>query len=132
MARNWLATATVVLIFVAVIAVVAAPFWYYESFALWPGQTVPSHLHWCGRDFSKDGGGPASLTQAQLKSGGRDSQPWLRVGTLEFVLVSSPGVSGSPWSAATRHRLNLCACAVELYVKSGPDQYVGYTLAGSP
>jgi hypothetical protein len=118
--------------FLSAVALVGATGWYCESFALWPGQAIPSHLHWCGRDFSKNGGGPVSLTQAQLKSGGRDSQPWQQVGALDFVRFSSPGVYGSPWSATTQHKLDLYACAVELYVKTGADEYVGYTLSGSP
>ena len=61
-----------------------------------------------------------------------EPEPWHQVGTLDFVLFSSPAVYSNPWSIETQHKFNLFACTTVLYVKTGSDAFVGYELQGGP
>jgi hypothetical protein len=136
MVQTWRGFAIACLVVLIPVALVGAAGWYYESFALWPGQALPSHIHWCGRDFAKDPGPSVPLTKARptiprSRANEPVTEPWQRVGTLDFVLFSSPAVFATPWSAETQRKFDLFACTAELYVKTGPNSFVGYGLEGS-
>ncbi len=136
MVRTWRGSAIASLVVLIPVALVGAAGWYYESFALWPGQTLPSHLRWCGRDFAKDPDPPVPLAKARPtiprpRANEPVLEPWHQVGTLDFVLFGSPPVFATPWSTETQRKFDLRACTTELYVKTRPDSFVGYGLEGS-
>ena len=103
-----------------------AAVWFRAAYHFWPG-TVPTVVHWCGRDYEAEGG-PQSLAQItkaeaprQISSFG--SYPPVYGLSRPLLAPAAPGVRpahpGEP-------------CAMAVFLRTGPGQYRWYTPEGGP
>ena len=96
---------------------------------MWPGQEASTRIHWCGRDYESFGDPPQ--TQQQISS---QEHFLIRVVGQYPPLARSPQelfaavVIGAPRTSVSPPPV----CAMVVYLRTGPDQYHGYTLEGGP
>jgi hypothetical protein len=115
----------------ALIAVAACGFagWYRLTYNVWPGQGASARVHWCGRDYESFGGAPLTwprvTSQAAVPVRAVGQYPPLGWSRQELFAAAAPG-SQRP---SGRHP---AACAVLVYLRTGPDQYRAYSLEGGP
>lgn len=116
---------------VALVVVAAGIFalWYRGTYNVWPGQSASTRIHWCGRDYETSGGPPQTLRQissiddfllrpvGQYPPLGRSHQELFAA-----VVIGAKRATVSPPPV----------CAMVVYLRTGPDQYRGYTLEGGP
>jgi len=110
---------------VAIIVIAAAVIvvWYRGTYHVWPGQGAGSRVHWCGRDYENDEGPGSAETLKQAKAG--SSLPLRAAGDYpplgpqrELLAVSMAGQAA--------------ACPTVIFLKTGPDSYLPYSLLGGP
>ena len=121
-----------------VVAVLAGPLLigvasaaYQHAYAMWPWQSTPSWIHWCGRDYELQRG-TQSLSEAETRAIPPWSEPWQHLGDVGLAPVTSSSFYGRPWSPETRAQRHLGACATSVYLQSSANQYAEYDLSGSP
>jgi hypothetical protein len=117
------------LVAVVIVAAGCFTFWYRATYGVLPGQGDPARVHWCGRDY-QDGGGPA-LTWRQVLAG----QPSRVHAVGRYPPLGWPGQE--LFAAATRPAPRSTAgpplaCAVVVYLRTGPGNYRAYSLEGGP
>jgi hypothetical protein len=113
---------------VALMVVAAGIFalWYRQTYNVWPGQQASSRVHWCGRDYQKDGGAPQTWHQITAQ----ERTPVHAVGQYpplgwwgqQLFAVSLP---------VAQHGLGK-TCAMVVYLRTGPNRYRAYSLEGGP
>ena len=99
--------------------------WYRATYHMWPGLSVPTEVHWCGRDYA--GGLAAPQTWAQLTAQApvtvRAVGYYPPLGPGRLLLADTGGGTGRPAGQV---------CAMAVYVRTGPGHYQPYTLEGGP
>lgn len=104
--------------------------WNAVAYRLLPGPATIGGLHWCGRDYvAPDGARPGTLAQIQATSpypiewvGGYPPLPFAGGQLYAAVTPDSKRNSVSP----------PLPCSMALYLRTGQNQYVAYTLSGGP
>ena len=118
MARRAAAALAVVLL-----AAVLVTIWYRGTYHIWPGQAAGSRVHWCGRDYENDQGPASAETLRQAKAGStlslRDAGGYPPLGPRQQLLAVS--MAGQP-----------AACPTVVFLKTGQDSYLPYSLLGGP
>jgi hypothetical protein len=111
----------------ALTVVAAAGFagWYRQTYNVWPGQGASGRVHWCGRDY-QTGGLPRSWQQITSQ----ERFPIHAVGQYPPL-----GWSRQDLFAPESKRLPVSpplACAMVVYLRTGPNEYQAYGLLGGP
>lgn len=119
---HWRSTAGTGAVCLLLIAALAA-IWYRATYHVFPG-TMPTVVHWCGRDY-ETGGGSWGWAQVAAEEAPR---------RVRVVGSYPPFFGGRPLLAAPG---DLPAgpgepCAMIVYVRTGPGRYQPYTLEGGP
>lgn len=104
--------------------------WNAVAYRLLPGPATIGGLHWCGRDYvDPDGARPRTLAQIQATApypiqwvGGYPPLPFVGGQLYAAVTPSAQRNSVSP----------PIPCSMALYLRTGQNQYVSYTLSGGP
>ena len=118
--RHTAGTGAVCLLLIAALAAL----WYRATYHAWPG-TMPSVVHWCGRDYEAvhETWTWAQITreEAPRKVRAVGSYPSLFPGgrTLVAAPFAGPVKPGEP-------------CAMIVYIRTSPDRYGVYSLEGGP
>ena len=126
--RRALGWAALLLAAVAVMAGGGWAAWYRSAYHVWPGQSVPPRIHWCGRDYDRAPGSGVSAGTAREELGGR-LQP-----VMSIPPIDSHEVFASPAAAAKQggqRAGTLPGCATLIYLRTGADSYLAYELSGS-
>ncbi len=122
---RWRNTAGIAAICLAGTVFLAA-LWFGATYHFIPG-TVPTVVHWCGRDYEAEGG---LQSWAQITAAQRPRQIRV-VGSYPPIFgFSSPLLA--PAAPGARPPGPGEPCAVAVYVQTGPGQYQGYSLEGGP
>jgi hypothetical protein len=104
-------------------------FWYRATYNVMPGQGASTRVHWCGRDYESDGSSPQTWRQISAQ----ERSPIHAVGHYPPL-----GLSGQELFAATTpeaQRLSVSPplpCAMGVYLRTGPGEYLAYGLEGGP
>ncbi len=110
--RWWLAVAVPVLVLVLAAATWAV--WYRGTYHLWPGESVPPRIGWCGRDYDR-ATGPAVPHAEVERLIGRRTEVVARVpphGPQHDLVAAADG------------------CAALVFLRLGPSRYLVYELQG--
>jgi hypothetical protein len=108
---------------VVLVVVGAALFtvWYRTAYNVWPGRSASGRVHWCGRDHEYQGP-PVSRQRASSQAGvplrAEGSYPPLAWTRDELFAATYPA--------------NQQACALLVFLSTGPDTYAPYSLEGGP
>ena len=106
------------------VIVAGAAIWYRATYHDLPGM-MPSVVHWCGRDY-QTGGEPenwAQVTAAEKPRQVRAVGSYPPFFGFSWPLLAAPGdLPVGPGGA----------CAVIVYLRTGPGRYQPYTLEGGP
>lgn len=103
------------------IAVGSLAAWYRATYHTWPGM-VPPAVHWCGRDYQID----STETWAQITA--PETRPVRVVGSYPPLLLGRPLLAARfPGQVQPGE-----ACAMVVYLRTGPGQYQAYSLEGGP
>jgi hypothetical protein len=100
--------------------------WFRAAYHFWPG-TVPTVVHWCGRDYEAEGSAQslAQITKAeaprQLNSFG--TYPPIAGLSRPLLAPAAPGAHPAQPGGA---------CTTAVFLRTGPGQYQWYTLEGGP
>ncbi|WP_217915799.1 hypothetical protein [Miltoncostaea marina] len=120
--RRWGAVTAAALIVVAAVWAV----WYRDTYHLWPGQSVPPRVHWCGRDYDRSSSPPVAYAEAR-RTLGAPLRHVMRVPPAgrrhDVVAAIGPG-------AAERRERGGVACASLIALRLGPSRYLFYELQG--
>lgn len=105
-------------------AVCAVGLWYRFHYGLWPGAQYPTTLHYCGRSYTEHGRTPHPASAA--------TPP---VTTLFHVYDYEPPFANSyaVYSHEPKgvHVGDTPTCTVALYLETGRNRFIPYTLEGS-
>ena len=116
-ARRAVAALAVVLL-AAVVAI-----WYRGTYHVWPGEAAGSRVHWCGRDYENDQRPASAETLRQVKAVStlplRVAGDYPPLGPRQQLLTVS--MAGQP-----------AVCPTGVFLKTGPDSYLPYSLLGGP
>ncbi|HEY3882666.1 MAG TPA: hypothetical protein VGM12_29120 [Trebonia sp.] len=108
---------------VLLLAAVLVTIWYRGTYHIWPGQAAGSRVHWCGRDYENDRGPASAETLWQAKAGStlslRVAGGYPPLGPRQQLLAVS--MAGQP-----------AACPTVVFLKTGQDSYLPYSLLGGP
>jgi hypothetical protein len=96
--------------------------WYRATYNVFPGQSAGTRVHWCNRDY--DNYAPA-LSLRQVESGA--SWPVRVVGNYPPLALHREQLLAEVYPGPHTY-----SCAVAVYLRTGPDRYVGYELSGGP
>ena len=113
---------------VMIVTALGLAVWYRATFNVWPGQSVSSRVHWCGRDYDDYGDPPQTLRQI---SAGQPN-PVRPVGQYPPLAFSSQELYAAMVPEAERQAAGLDSCATVVYLRTGPDAYQAYGLLGGP
>jgi hypothetical protein len=105
-----------------VVAAGIATLWYRAHYNIWPGQAATARVHWCGRNYQKDGP-PESWHQVTAGA----SYPVRSVGKYPPL-----GLTRQELFAPAVPHAQLASCATVVDLSTGPGQYQPYTLLGGP
>ena len=115
-ARFWIRAGSSVL----ALAIVFAG-WYRWVYNVWPGQGASARVHWCGRDYQS--GGPV--------------QSWRQISSKVPLPIRAVGLY--PPLGWSRQELfapvsapSSAFCVTVVYLRTGPDEYLAYSLYGRP
>ncbi|MGO9217537.1 MAG: hypothetical protein ACLP5E_07175 [Streptosporangiaceae bacterium] len=104
-------------------------FWYRATYNVLPGQGASTRLHWCGRDYQSSDGSPQTWRQisAQQRAPIRalGHYPPLGVPGQELFAPAAPGAQRFSVSPPL-------PCAMVVYLRTGPGEYLTYVLEGGP
>lgn len=111
---------------VAVLAAGAFVFWYRATYNVLPGQGASTRVHWCGRDYEWTG---STVTWGQASA-----QEHIDVeGPIVLVGHYPPlGRQAALYAVPVRPLDDGAPCAMDIYLKAGPDRYRSYDLEGGP
>ena len=117
----------------AVIAVIVAgggfTFWYRATYNVLPGQGASTRVHWCGRDYQSSDGSPQTWRQIS----GQRRAPIRALG--HYPPLGLPGqelfASATPGALRFSSRPPL-PCAMVVYLRTRPGEYLTYVLEGGP
>ena len=110
-------------------AAAGSTFWYRATYNVMPGQGASTRVHWCGRDYGSSGSRPQ--TWRQISAGQRPPvravghYPPLGLPAQELFAAVTPGAQ----RPSVRPPL---VCAMVVYLRTGPDRYIPYSLEGGP
>lgn len=112
---------------VVVLAATGWAVWYRGAYHLWPGQSIPPRIHWCGRDYDR-GSGPA-VSHAEVV---RLIGPRLRA----VAQLPPAGPRHDLVAATTEQEVrgldpDAPGCATLTFLRLGPSRYLVYELQGS-
>jgi hypothetical protein len=101
--------------------------WYRSTYHAWPGEGVPSRIHWCGRDYQR-GPDPAISGAAASKALGGPLQPVMSVPPIDSheLYASRSAAAQQPAQRAGRSS----GCATLVVLRTGADAYLVYELQG--
>jgi hypothetical protein len=108
--------------------VVVAAIWYRQTYSVWPGQAASARVHWCGRNYENAGGPPK--TWQQISSPARS--PIRPVGRYPPLGWSRQELFAAVPPAQRASVSPPPPCAPIVYLRTGPNNYRPYRLAGGP
>ncbi|MFN8121302.1 MAG: hypothetical protein U0237_02625 [Thermoleophilia bacterium] len=114
---------------VVVAALVAASGWavsYRATYHLWPGESIPPRIHWCGRDYDRGPGEPETLRQIRKFT---RAEPVV-VG--HVPPIRSHDLLAETTEQAVRQRdPSASGCTTLVFLRLSADRYLVYELSGS-
>ena len=114
---------------VLIVAVIFVTGWNAAEYDVLPWQAAPGRIHWCGRDYENTTG--VRHTLAQIKA--MDPQPIQNVGYHVPLSMFGSQLYASITPESRRHAVNPpLPCSMAVYLRTGRDEYVAYTLEGGP
>ena len=116
--RNAAGTSAVALLVVAA----GLTLWYRATYHTWPGGGIPAAVHWCGRDYQ------IGSTQTWAQVTAAQARPVREVGSYPPLFLGHP-LLAAPFPGSVKPG---DACAVLVYLRTGPGRYQAYTLEGGP
>jgi hypothetical protein len=101
--------------------------WYRSAYHVWPGEGIPSRIHWCGRDYER-GPGPAMSGAAARKALGGPLEPVMSVPPIDSheLYATRDDAAQQPAQRAGRSP----GCATLVVLRTGDDAYLVYELQG--
>ncbi len=104
-------------------------FWYRTTYNVMPGQSASARVHWCGRDYGSSGSSPRTWReisgQQRLPLRTVGHYPPLGLGGQELFAAVTPGAQRSSASPPL-------PCAMIVYLRTGSNAYVAYSIEGGP
>jgi hypothetical protein len=118
--------ATSVLALVVVVAGGVA-LWYRQTYNVWPGQGASTRVRWCGRDYENSSGTPRTWRQISAQA----PFPIQPVGQYPPLFGQELYAALTP--AAQRDVVSPpLPCTMAVYLRTGADRYLAYSLEGGP
>jgi hypothetical protein len=119
-----------------VVALVIGPVGVYWRchYGIWPGARYPSAVHYCNRTYTRDSDAGSRSAAQVLAHDYRPAQfsdaPLLEVSEFDAPLAHSyPLFRNTPANVRVGDSMT---CTMNVYLRTGPDRYLTYALAGSP
>ena len=100
--------------------------WYRSTYHLWPGESIPPRIHWCGRDYDRGSGPAVPIGEAGQALGGTPR-----------IVARVPPLRPHDVLAATtevevrRQDPSATGCATVIALRLAPGRFLLYALQGS-
>jgi hypothetical protein len=100
--------------------------WYRSTYHLWPGESIPPRIHWCGRDYDHGIGPAVSIAEVRQAIGGPPR-----------IVMRVPPLRPHDVLAATTEREvrrqdpAATGCATVIALRLSPGRFLLYELQGS-
>lgn len=107
----------------AVVVAVGFTLWYRTTYNVWPGRGASGRVHWCGRNYQM-AGPPVTLQQAQAQT---RFPPLSAEGTYPPLALSPAALLAATYPAGQGPGT---ICATLVFLRTGPDSYLPYSLEG--
>ena len=126
--RSW-GGLTYVAVTALIVAAGAFTFWYRATYNVILGQGASGRVHWCGRDYQSEGWSPQTWRQIsahqRLPVRAVGHYPPLGLPGQELLAAVTPQARRSSASPPP-------PCAMVVYLRTGPGEYLPFGLEGGP
>ena len=115
------------------LALGAVTVWWRFHYGIWPGARYPSAVHYCGRTYDRDHGASQSARASlarEISASDYDTGSTM----YPAFRFDAPFAESYPVFASHPRDVHVGdtpTCATKVYLRSGPDQYLTYSLSGS-